>query len=288
MLNLLLFVISYTLVRRLDLGNVGGINVLPDLLPHLTRLAWLTIEANVIDARLLATVNSQPSLITVAVRDFHQSRLMGLLSSTDPPLTKVLVCRTTVNRSSLRSAALHSVVERGAKFSELHFHGNVWTNVPFSGISLQLPGLEQLNLDLSHNLSIKTWLPNFARRHPHLNTITFIDSRGNFWRDYPEIPYALQFVDALRGQSHPGAQLQSCSIARVESWTSLNEWEVVQLRLRLDQTGIRGLQAAGVLAPRVSSLDLLLLGTYATHIVRSPLPPLQHQLLPSNFHSLPG
>ncbi|KAJ7708766.1 hypothetical protein B0H17DRAFT_1030813 [Mycena rosella] len=250
------------LIRHLDLGEVDARDVLLDLLPRLISLTWLELEASQLDARLLETMNSHASLDTVAVRDVHLNALAAL----QLPFPKIIVRKTHLNRElKHESEALRAVVTRGAKFEHLILHDR--RDFGNGGASLLLPGLEQVDVEMCCPIiSIETWLPNFAQRHTSLNTIKFFDEYGMFWRENPNIPFAPQFIDALRRETPPlDAELRSFSLARVASWTSLNDWEPTQLGLLLrSQSGISALSAASVLAPRLSSLDLVLHGTYAT------------------------
>ncbi|KAJ6561139.1 hypothetical protein DFH09DRAFT_1160556 [Mycena vulgaris] len=250
------------LIRRLDLVGVGVRNLLSGLLPRLPALARLDLKGIDFDPHLLTMANSHPTLTTVALYD--PVFLQAFLSS--PNLSKILVCKMVVDHHSrLESETLPAAIQLGAKFSHLIMKHEV--NFDHDRInSLLLPGLEQLDLELCrHNRPLETWLPNFAQRHTHLMTIKFVSSQGFYWRHLQDIPFAIPFVE------QSGTPLRSFSIARVASWTSLKDWEVVQLGLlglSLGLHGIAALKIAGALAPRLSALDLVMHGTYAVVPIR--------------------
>lgn len=274
--------------RQLDLVGVDTLDNLPELLPHLTSLVRLDLKAEKVDARLLAAVNSHSSLATVVVRDSELRGLVALvlsinlpfpqiLASMDLSFSKIVVSTTTVDLPGLKSAGFRAVIQRGASFSCLGLHDEVNLDDAGTGSSLPvLPHLEQLHLNLSRNTySIQNWLPSFARRHPHLRTIILADWYGRYWSRRSEAPFASDFVHALSREGITRVTLSSFSISRPASWTSLTDWDVVQLQINfgfarlLSATAFSAVVAATMmLAPQVSSLDLVLPDTIQPiHIV---------------------
>ncbi|KAJ7460742.1 hypothetical protein FB451DRAFT_1563201 [Mycena latifolia] len=254
------------LIRRLDLFEVHTRDVLFGLLPCLTSLTWLHVDANQVNARLLTAVNSHLTLATAAVYNLHLIPLRQLLRSTNQPFSKILICKTTIDRClTLGSEALRAVVERGAKFAHLVLQASDKVNFEHGGGGL-LPGLDQLDLRMyGPSMSVETWLPLFVRRHRNLSIIKFFDPPSFFWSDNRDVPFAFQFIRAISGASYVDARPKSFSITYIVSWTSLDDWEVVQLELMIPSpSGMSALRAASILAPRLSSLDLTMHGIYAT------------------------
>ncbi|KAF7356990.1 hypothetical protein MVEN_01035600 [Mycena venus] len=259
------------LIKELDVVGVDTLDGLPEVLPHLTSLTRLDLKMEKVDTRLLAVVNAHPTLATVAVRDSQLERLVSLPLSidlvsppTDLPFSKILVSTTTTDLPALQSEAFRAVVQRGARLPCLCLHeddvslddANAIAGLPV------LPDLEQLHLDLTRG-SIQSWLPSFARRHPQLRTITLAKSIYH-WSRGPEVSFVAQFLGALSKEGVTRVLPSSLTIERPASWTSLSEWDVVQLKLPLtfarlvSATEFSAIMAATMLAPRLSSLHLIL------------------------------
>ncbi|KAJ6581073.1 hypothetical protein B0H19DRAFT_1113518 [Mycena capillaripes] len=249
------------LIKQLVIADIDTDtdDILPELLPCLTSLMWLELEANQLGERLLAVANSHPNLATVAVRDSQLKSLIRLLSFTDLPFSKILVSATTVDRRlTVKSEAFHAVVKRGARFSHLALQEAI--NFDNADVSLpDLLDLEQLELELPSTAddSLQRWLPNIAQRHANLSTIKFY---GWWNRHQGDVPFVIPFRDALRDREIYSVSFNSVSIARpASSWTSLKDWEVVHLKLRMSYTSrIPALGVVSELAPQLSSLDIVL------------------------------
>ncbi|KAF7357006.1 hypothetical protein MVEN_01037200 [Mycena venus] len=95
----------------------------------------------------------------------------------------------------------------------------------------------------------------------------------------------------MSSESMLSVKLNSFSIARPASWTSLADWEVVQLELRLDPprlvstTGFFALEAATMLAPRLSTLDLIL--PDLRYVKHQKPPPIHVDDLAKSLRSVP-
>ncbi|KAF7357000.1 hypothetical protein MVEN_01036600 [Mycena venus] len=251
--------------RQLDVVETDTEDVLHELLPCLTSLARLDLNAERFDVRLLAAVNSHPILATVAIHELNSPGLHALemlVLSTDLPFSKILFSTTPVTHR-FAPISVRALAQRGARFSYLFLHGLLEIR-DGSGDLPDLPGLEQLDLSLRD--SIQSWLPHFVQRHAHVHTISFTDWQYMYTLDIPgnEMPFAPQFLNALRSEGLFRVRLDSFSIARPASWTSLKDWKVVKLELRLDDarlvssSGFSALEAATMLAPGISSLDIIL------------------------------
>jgi hypothetical protein len=99
------------------------------------------------------------------------------------------------------------------------------------------------------------WLPNFVERHRTLKFIKF-SGGGSSWRQNPDILFPLQFIDAVERESLTLAvDLESFSIFRAISASSLDDWQVLELEMTInDELGLSALRIASLLAPQISSL----------------------------------
>ncbi|KAJ7089784.1 hypothetical protein B0H15DRAFT_980605 [Mycena belliarum] len=248
------------LIRRLDLLKSNPGETLYALLPRLISLTWLGIEDFHMDAKLLAMANAHHALATVAVHKLIKiEALTELLQTTSETFSKILFAETILGHVTIKAIpaiakAISPAIARGARFAYVAMIEGSDFGQESRGLSL--PGLEQLDLmpPYQPSVPIMTWLPDFIRRHTHLTTMKFF---GNRWQDHPDIPFAPQFAREV-AQSSTGARLRSFSLAPVPSWTSLNEWKLVHLELKVGtQYAITAaLEAVGMLAPRLPSLML--------------------------------
>ncbi|KAJ6581075.1 hypothetical protein B0H19DRAFT_492234 [Mycena capillaripes] len=257
------------LIRELDMVEVDTVDGLPELLPCLSSLVRLDLKAERLDARLLAVVNSKTTLVTVVVRDSEVTALRALLLTTDLSFSKILVVTTTVHRLfkfPLFVEVFCALLKRGTRFSQLIFQEEVIFDpaLHFDG-PLTLSDLEHIVLDMPRSptsASLHSWLPAFAHRHTNLRMIRFMDWHSSFWH-IAGLPFAYALLDALHAEP-PMAQswLQAFSVIRpaAAGWTTLDEWEVVALEMSLSNAAAAGavLNAAAALAPRISTLELVL------------------------------
>ncbi|KAF7336742.1 hypothetical protein MVEN_02109300 [Mycena venus] len=194
------------LIRHLDVVEADSSDFLHELIPCLTSLAWLSLQATQLDAPLLVKVNSHPILSTVSVRG-PLNAFSTLLSSTDLSFSKILISITIVSRHwlTMNPDTFLVLVQRGASFSHLISQDEAIFNKAGSD-SVFLPDLEHLDLN-----NYDYWTSN-------------------------DIPFAADFGASVNNVERIwGVKLQSFSIARpTESWSSLKGWEVVQMTLELD------------------------------------------------------
>ncbi|KAJ7818177.1 hypothetical protein B0H14DRAFT_3877163 [Mycena olivaceomarginata] len=200
--------------------------------PFLTSLVRLDLKPDALDTHLLVVVSSHPTIVTVAIRPPHNFDIFPAL------------------------------LERGVRFSHLVLEDKRIID-DFSASSLLLHDLKHLDLFFVYGStnygSIQNWLLRFAQRHTRLATVKFTYNQG--WRHDPDAPFATDFRAAMAAERIWTVTLNSFSIARSAAWTSLQDWRVTQLELGLrDATGILALKAANVLAPHLSSLELVLHG----------------------------
>ncbi|KAJ6478513.1 hypothetical protein C8R47DRAFT_1138588 [Mycena vitilis] len=232
-----------------------GPEILPTLLPLLKSLEWLDLAANQIDSDLLNTLNSHPSLATVAVCDTHLYTLRTLFSSTSLPLSKIRVHSALTNISfKLQSPALQSWVNRRLRITHLILHDE--PNIRAGPGMMLLPGLETLHIALrTKPTSTMTWLPDFVDRHPGLRRIEF-SGRGLVWSGNPDIIFPLQFREAVERQSLARTvDIAAFSVSRTRSATSLDDWPVVHLELLIEKgVGVAAMSIAQCMAPQLSSL----------------------------------
>ncbi|KAK7031518.1 hypothetical protein R3P38DRAFT_818381 [Favolaschia claudopus] len=257
-------------VTRIDVPSSSISSVLSQLISHLTSLTRLDILSRALDTRLLAAANSHSTLSTVAVREWSShglSELDKLLASTDQSFSKILACRIPLVHRYAPST-VRSVAERGARFSFVSLHKLKWFINSAMEVPLPvLPGLERLDLSLED--SVRPWLLSFAQRHPNLQTISWTHWDFAYSSEAPDdtmLPFASKYISTNR--QHPfnyQILLNSFSIARPASpWTSLNDWDVVQLELKprsanlIHTPGVSLLETAVELAPQLHSLDLSL------------------------------
>ncbi|KAJ7493316.1 hypothetical protein B0H11DRAFT_2277387 [Mycena galericulata] len=245
------------LIKKLDLKDVDSLDLI-SLLPHLRSLRWLDLKARQLDASALAAVNAHPNLTTVAVFDVFLVALRKLSSSTSLPLSKILVPLAELDyKCSLRSPALHSLLDRVPRLAHLILRDTQCIRTgPGSAF---FSGLEKLSIAASCGPIPVPWLQTFVERHTSLKTIQFVgDDGGSSWRRNPDILFPLQFIGALEKESLTRtARLDSFSIFRTQSASSLNQWQVVELEITIIKAvGISALRIAGSLAPQVSSLCL--------------------------------
>ncbi|KAJ7027856.1 hypothetical protein C8F04DRAFT_1394608 [Mycena alexandri] len=231
--------------------------VLIDLLPGLPALVWLDIRAFPEATPFLNAVNSHPTLNTVAVRDDLSSSVVRILSSVNLPLSKILF--STTDHFLTFEKALPKVANLGARFSRVYItdesidtHGAV--------ADLHLLDLKQLEVEVCYRTcSNHLWLPNFAQRHAHLGTI-IVENRVAQLADAHclIVPFVPQFAEMVRnGPAGAWVKLNSFSISRPASWSSLKDWPVVGLNLTIiDTVGIRDLATIFTLAPQLTSLDI--------------------------------
>ncbi|KAF7375863.1 hypothetical protein MSAN_00000700 [Mycena sanguinolenta] len=239
------------LIRQLDIVDaLAPSQRLPELVTALTSLVRLDIDAKSLNARLLAKINLHPTLTMVAipVSLSQLETLMNNLPSTGSRFSKI--------RSSAAPDSLASVYT-----AEICWP---WKNKPIYRNDLILPDLHHLHLSLyrfcarrrSAPLSIPNWLLPFAQRHTHLAIIKFTDYSGRNWAR-ADLPFAKDFLAAANALRIRGVDLDSFSIARPPSWSSLKDWKVDQMALNLVQAdGILVLKAASVHAPELSGLEL--------------------------------
>ncbi|KAF8213846.1 hypothetical protein K438DRAFT_1955944 [Mycena galopus ATCC 62051] len=265
------------LIRKLDLAKVHsptserrgrnpsgadspylyGPNILPAFLPCLESLEWLELDAKQIDATLLATINSHPTLVTVAIRDRVLESLWKLFSSTVEPLSKIRVHSVKLKTSfcfGLRCPQLHSLMGRRMRLA--HLIVQTERNIQLGPGDLVVPGLETLDIGVyTEPTSPMSWLPAFTERHPNLQTIKF-SGHGSAWIQNPDISFPLQFLGAMERESITGTvDLISFSISRTRSAASLGDWPVVHLEMEITKgAGVSALTIASSMAPRVSSL----------------------------------
>ncbi|KAJ7460752.1 hypothetical protein FB451DRAFT_1270207 [Mycena latifolia] len=245
------------LIRKLNLADVRSPDVLPSLLSSLQSLEWLDLRARNVDANLLTTVNSHPTLKTVAVSDAHLSILPCLIPFTSLALSKILINSTIFESSlTLRSSAKHSLMSRSVRLARLTLQGE--TDIIAGPGGLLIPSLEFLDIEVSpRRNSPMTWLSGFVDQHESLKTIKFSgDPYGSSWRRNPDIAFPLQFFDAVEREGlGRSVALNAFSISRIGPTSSLDDWQVAELEMTVDKAvGIPGLRIASSLAPQLCSL----------------------------------
>ncbi|KAJ7777365.1 hypothetical protein B0H16DRAFT_1505243 [Mycena metata] len=262
-----------SLTRELDLAHVisqdgedaqlvarYGCDILPALLPCLQSLEWLDLDETQIDANLLAIVNSHPTLVTLGIYDEHLYALRRLSSSTSLSLSKIRVYETRLDCVYTRDCLeLDTLMRRGPRIPSLSVQegGNSQHG------TLSLPGLEKLDVQIAsqHAASI-SWLPAFAGRHTSLHLIKFsalkLSALNWTWSRTPDVKFPLQFIREVERESLASAvHLKAFSISRTKSASSLDDWCVVALELKIIKAaGISGLRIASSIVPHISSLIL--------------------------------
>ncbi|KAJ6490283.1 hypothetical protein C8R47DRAFT_1319976 [Mycena vitilis] len=232
-----------------------GPDILPTLLPRLSSLELLEIAADQIDSGLLTTINSHPSLATVAVPEAEA--LQPLISATSSSLLKIRAHLASLNFSDcVPNPLLPSLMSRGPRLAHV-IVCNAW-NARIGPDALSLPGLERLDVQLYLKPTFQmSWLPDFVDRHVDLKTIKF-RGHGVMWRKNQDITFPLQFLDAVERESLTGmVKLGHFSISRTMLASSLDDWPVVHLELEIIRgVGVSTLHVVRPLAPRLSSLVL--------------------------------
>ncbi|KAJ7156904.1 hypothetical protein C8R43DRAFT_997665 [Mycena crocata] len=243
------------LIRKLDIMDVASPDILPSLLSHLESLEWLDLDAEQLDAGLLATVNTYPNLTTVAVRDLPLDDLEDLSSSASLSLSKILVPSAVSSCSfPLQCPALQSLMSRSPRLTHLILRGEV--NILCGAGTLSLPGLEKLDIKVYRRPTYPmSWLSGFVDRHPSLKTISFLGD-SSLWRRNPDILFPLQFIDAMESKGLTDASaLDAFSLFRSRAALSLDDWEVTELQITIvTAAGVSALTIASSLAPHLSSL----------------------------------
>ncbi|KAJ6466688.1 hypothetical protein C8R47DRAFT_1153333 [Mycena vitilis] len=229
-----------------------GPDILPTLLPRLTSLKFLELAADQIDSRLLMTINSHPTLVTVAV---CRAALETLISSTSSSLSKIRVHSASLRFTpSFQSPLLHSLMSRGLRLAHV-IVGDEWR--PRRGPdTLLLPGLEGIDVQLCLQPTLPmSWLPAFVDRHGGLKTIKF-RAHGFVWRRNPDIVFPSEFLDAVERESLTGmVQLGHFSISRTMPASSLDDWPVVHLEMDIVRSvGVSALNIVHSMAPHLLSL----------------------------------
>ncbi|KAJ7682482.1 hypothetical protein DFH06DRAFT_1389119 [Mycena polygramma] len=230
-----------------------GPDILPTLLPRLTSLELLELPADQIDSGLLTTINSHPSLATVAVPKAES--LQPLISATSSSLSKIRAHSASLNFSDcFPSPLLPSLTSRGPRLA----HAIVCNerNARVGSDTLSLYGLERLDVQLYLKSTFPmAWLPAFVDRHGGLKTIKF-RAHGFVWRRNPDIAFPLQFLDAAERQSLAGmVQLGHFSISRTIPASSLDDWPVVHLEMDIVRSvGVSALTIIRSTTPHLSSL----------------------------------
>ncbi|KAJ7777356.1 hypothetical protein B0H16DRAFT_955467 [Mycena metata] len=227
--------------------------VLIDLLPVLPALAWLDIRAIPEATPFLNAVNSHPTLNTVAVRGDLSSSVVRILSSANLPLSKILFSATDHFLASEKE--LPKVAKLGSRFSRVYITDkSISTHEAVA--DLHFFGLEQLEVEVCYRTcSNHLWLPKFAQRHAHLGTIT-VENRAAQLGDahcviVPFVPHM------LNGPARAWVKLDSFSISRPASWSSLEDWPVVDLKLTIKDTlRLHDLGTIFGLTPQLTSLDI--------------------------------
>ncbi|KAF8213845.1 hypothetical protein K438DRAFT_2008994, partial [Mycena galopus ATCC 62051] len=247
-------------IRKLDLAYVHspreypyryGPDILPAFLPCLESLEWLELDAEQIDANLLAALNSHSTLITVAIRDRDLDTLRILSLSTSMSLSKIRVHAVSLNHSfGLR--CLRSLMGRGSRVAHLIVRDR---DMRLGPGDLLVPGLETLDIGVYREPAfLLSWLPDFVGRHGNLQILKF-SGHDSAWTQNPDIVFPSRFLGAMERESLVGTvDLISFSISRTSS-CSLDDWLVVHLELEITKTaGVSALPIASSMAPGVSKL----------------------------------
>ncbi|KAJ7668639.1 hypothetical protein DFH06DRAFT_204186 [Mycena polygramma] len=238
------------LIRKLVLSKVESPNILTKLLHRLPSLVWL--EADDLNAELLATVNSHHSLKTVAIRDLHILR--SLLPSTSLSFSKIRVESAVLNYLfTLQSPELLLLLDRGSQLARLCLHAARHTKKGPG--TLSFPGLEELEIRVDMwPRSPMSWLPAFVERHQSLQRIKFA---GNHWTKNPDIPLGLRFVDAVQRESLAlTVELNAFTVVRSQS-SALEDWPVTQAHLNISEPiGLSAVNMVSSLAPQLLTLSL--------------------------------
>ncbi|KAJ6561132.1 hypothetical protein DFH09DRAFT_503650 [Mycena vulgaris] len=248
------------LIRKLDLSDLTSPDIPPfllSLLPRLKSLQWLDLDVDHVGADLLVTVNSHPSLRTVAVCDTHLAILTSLVSATPLSFSKILINSAMLGCNlALQLPALRSLMSRGPRMPHLILRDE--SAIKHVTDTL-LPGVETLDIRVcTHRTSPMFWLPNFVERHEHLNTITFTgDQDGDSWSQNPDILFPGLFMEALeRDALGRTVTLHSFSISRAGS-SSLNSWQVTKVEMTIAKPGgVSALRIISTLAPHLSTLAI--------------------------------
>ncbi|KAJ7626307.1 hypothetical protein DFH06DRAFT_1339446 [Mycena polygramma] len=159
------------LIRELNVVEVGYHDGIPELLPWLTSVTRLEVPADQLDARLLAIINEHRTLVTVAVLDPQLKTLRNILSSTNLPLSKILVSPTITVLDDVTLQAFRAAIQRGARF--YHFIFEVQGNLELSAATLPivLPDLEHFDLKMCYRTNIsRSSINSWLHRHAHDKT----------------------------------------------------------------------------------------------------------------------
>ncbi|KAJ7156868.1 hypothetical protein C8R43DRAFT_1234622 [Mycena crocata] len=243
----------------LDLGDTDSLDILLSLLPLLESLEWLDVDAEQVDANLLAMINAHPTLNTVAIHDLLPDDLRDLSTSTSPSLSKILLYSVVSDCTfTLQCPTLHALMSRRPRLAHLILRDG--TNIKRGAGTLSLPGLENLDIHLYHQPSSPmSWLPAFVERHTSLHTIKFIgDMSGSIWRSNADIRFSLQFIDAVESEALALATaLNAFTVSRTSRALSLVDWEVTAIEITIQgPAGVAALSMASSLAPSISSLEI--------------------------------
>jgi hypothetical protein len=223
----------------------------------LKSLRRLELDADQVNADLIAAVNAHPKLHTVTIHDTHLDTLGTLASSTSLSLSKILINSAILESARSRQAsALRCLMSQRPRLRHLILRDK--SILRDGGCILFLPGLEKLDITVySEPTFPMAWMPAFVARHHSLAVITFSGDKFNPWKRNPDLLFPLQFLDAVERHSSLARAvfITSFSISRPGSLSSVDDWPVAELELALFKAiGISSFKIASTIAPRLSSL----------------------------------
>ncbi|KAJ7571790.1 hypothetical protein C8J56DRAFT_907932 [Mycena floridula] len=173
--------------------------ILPQILSSLTDLLRIDLHYHKIDSQLLAVINSHPTLAAVSSTTESFADLPSDLS-----LSKIILKFIIVSNKDPRSYVPVFRLRPGCGISQLSGLETV-TVTRLRGLRMQLGGK-----DLS-------WLPVFAARHPHLNSLRTCTKQPSL-KSRPT--YVLLFLDAVDGR----ATINAFTIFRPTIDLALESW----------------------------------------------------------------
>ncbi|KAJ7579323.1 hypothetical protein C8J56DRAFT_1170041 [Mycena floridula] len=242
-------------VLNCDTFSAPACAFLVELLPSLSSLVCLDINAMKIDAALLSTINHHPSLSKVLVSVVVP--LFGL-----SPLSKIIHKSVRMTGSPPFRSHFDKCIKLGLGIGYLALFGNI-ANDPTQGQVIM--GLRNVSISLWQGLHKQRllWLEGFVARHPDLKTLRFSNFQGQgqyLCLHSPHTPFVSRFIDDLRelGMLDTEETLTQFMIAQpyTSKSVNLNQWIVAGISLITNKATIEIIKLAHLSFPHLTSLSL--------------------------------
>ncbi|KAJ7579238.1 hypothetical protein C8J56DRAFT_965170 [Mycena floridula] len=201
--------------------------------------------------------NRHPNLATIQIRD-SQLKLLSWFPSANPSLfSKILVDSVSLDGLTCRPLMPSSrrfLSDSGMRVRRLKLFGSEISNHGFDSLSFQ--GLEILEVPM--RVASLSWLSSFVQSQPDLKKIHFDTPAGcRPWCSNSYIPGGAEIHNCFNLEGLESAvALNAMSICRTPTSTSLDDWDVTELQLRLQSNTLDVLKLTNTFYPRTSTLVL--------------------------------